>query len=145
MFSPRLKTNGSAIKPMILLDTHVWWWAISEPGRLSKQALQIIEDTPSSQRCVASISLWEFAMMAQRGRILLTISPQEWLQHALDSINTRLLHLSADIAVDTCNLPGEFHKDPADRLIVASCLKHGAPFLTLDQDIKKWGYVEIVS
>ncbi len=64
---------------MLLLDTHAWWWALSEPEHLSDVALQQIEQTPSGQRCVAAISLWEFAMMAQRQRIQLTISVEEEL------------------------------------------------------------------
>ncbi|MCP4701349.1 MAG: PIN domain-containing protein [Gammaproteobacteria bacterium] len=67
---------------MIILDTHVWWWAISEPERLSSKASELIRDT--EERCVASISLWEFAMMATRGRIDLVISPYEWLRHSME-------------------------------------------------------------
>ena len=52
---------------MIVLDTHVWWWAISEPERLSLLATETINETPSNQRFVASISLWEFSMMVRRG------------------------------------------------------------------------------
>jgi PIN domain nuclease of toxin-antitoxin system len=71
---------------MIVLDTHAWWWAISEPARLSALAAKTIENTPSGQICVASILLWEFVMMVSRRRIHLKISPREWFNHAIHEI-----------------------------------------------------------
>jgi PIN domain nuclease of toxin-antitoxin system len=129
---------------MILLDTHTWWWALSEPENLSPLAQQQIEQTPFGHHCIASISLWEFAMMAQRGRIQLTISPQEWLDYALQNARTRVLPLSAEIALDSCNLPGEFHKDPADRLIVATARSYDIVLLTKDQKIRDYEHVKTV-
>jgi len=51
---------------MILLDTHVWWWSLTEPERLSGTALELIRRTKANQRAIASISIWEFAMMAAK-------------------------------------------------------------------------------
>jgi PIN domain nuclease of toxin-antitoxin system len=48
---------------MILLDTHVWWWALNETKKLSNKAYKVISDNPPNQRAIASISMWEFAMM----------------------------------------------------------------------------------
>lgn len=129
---------------MILLDTHTWWWAISEPENLSAPAQRLIADTLSGQHCVASISLWEFAMMVQRGRIQLTITPQEWFSFALGTANTQVLPLSADIALDSCNLPGAFHKDPADRLIVATARTYHLLLVTKDSKIRDYKHVETI-
>jgi len=62
---------------MILLDTHVWWWAISEPQNLSSNAMERIRMAEPGQIFIASISLWEFAMMVVKNRISLQISPEE--------------------------------------------------------------------
>jgi len=129
---------------MIILDTHAWWWAISEPQHLSVQAIDAIQDTPPEQRCVGSISLWEFAMMVQRGRIHLTVTPQEWLHHAIHVAGTRVLSLTADIALDSCSLPGRFHKDPADRLIVATARISHATLVTKDRKIREYAHVQSV-
>ena len=129
---------------MIILDTHAWWWAISEPEHLSLQAIATIENTPANQRCVASISLWEFAMMAQRGRIHLIVSPHSWFHHALGTVKTKVLPLSAEIAIDSCNLPGEFHKDPADRIIVATARAYHATLVTKDRKIRDYPHVHSV-
>ncbi len=67
---------------MILLDTHAWWWSVSEPEYLSDTALNAITETKTDQRAIASISIWEFAMMATRGKIELKIAPAEWLSYA---------------------------------------------------------------
>ena len=51
---------------MLLLDTHVWWWCLTEPELLSETALNAIARTKTDQRAVASISIWEIAMMAAK-------------------------------------------------------------------------------
>lgn len=129
---------------MILLDTHVWWWAISEPESLSVSARQLISDTPMGQHYIASISIWEFAMMSQRGRIRLTITPQQWLSFAFESANTQVITISSSIAVESCNLPGEFHKDPADRLIVATARVSDLKLVTKDRKIRDYSHVETI-
>jgi PIN domain nuclease of toxin-antitoxin system len=129
---------------MIILDTHVWWWAISEPERLSSIAQKIIEETPSTERHVASISLWEFAMMSSRGRIILNIHPKEWLRNAIESVGTKVLSMTANIAFESCNLPGNFHKDPADRIIVATARIYNALLISRDEKILNYPEVKTI-
>lgn len=123
---------------MILLDTHTWWWAISEPEKLSDIAYKVIADTHPGHHCIASISLWEFVMMAERGRIELELSPSEWLSFALGPAKTQIIPLSAAIALDSCNLPGVFHKDPATARI--SHLK----LITKDRKIREYEHIETI-
>jgi len=102
---------------MILLDTHTWIWAHSETHLLSANVLELIQETRPDQRAIASISIWEFAMMASKGRIVLKIDPKIWLSSATTMSGLRILELTADVAMESCSLPGEFHRDPADRII----------------------------
>ena len=129
---------------MILLDTHVWWWAVTETDKLSKKAFNLIAGTQPDKRAITSISIWEFAMMVSHGRIKLKISPGEWLDHAIHKTGLAVMELSPRIAVDACNLPGEFHKDPADRIIVATCRVNKMKLITKDQKILSYQYVETV-
>ena len=129
---------------MIVLNTHVWWWTVSEPAQLSRKARQLITKMPPEQRAIASISIWEFAMMVTRGRIELTISPDEWLDYAINKIGLTILELNSKIALESCNLPGNFHKDPADRIIVATARIHNMTLITKDQKIIDYPYVEAV-
>jgi PIN domain nuclease of toxin-antitoxin system len=129
---------------MIVLDTHAWWWTVSEPGQLSRKARQLIRKTPSEQRAIASISIWEFAMMVTRGRIKLSISPDEWLDYAINKTGITILHLNSKIALESCNLPGDFHKDPADRIIVAATRVSRSKLITKDQKIIDYPHVTTV-
>jgi PIN domain nuclease of toxin-antitoxin system len=129
---------------MLVLDTHVWWWGISEPEQLSPLATESIRQAQSDQICVASISLWEFAMMVTRGRIRLNISPQTWFEHAIHKVGTRILELIPEIALDACTLPGEFHKDPADRIIVATARVYDCVLMSIDQNIVVYPHVKLI-
>ena len=129
---------------MIVLDTHVWWWTISEPAQLSRKARQLITKMPPEQRAIASISIWEFAMMVTRGRIELTISPDEWLDYAINKTGLTILELNSKIALESCNLPGNFHKDPADRIIVATARVSQSQLITKDQKIIEYPHVTTV-
>lgn len=129
---------------MLILDTHAWWWAISEPEKLTSLAAETIRQTPADQICVAAISLWELGMMVSRGRISLILSPQEWFHYAIDKLGTTVLALTPEIAIDACYLPGDFHKDPADRIIVATARIYHAPLITKDRKIRDYPHVRTI-
>jgi len=126
---------------MILLDTHVWWWSLTETQNLSENAMEMIKSTKIDERFISSISIWEFAMLAAKRRVELKVSPAKWLSGAIDSVGITTIDLSPDIAIDSCNLPGNFHKDPADRIIVASARIHNLTLLTKDQKILNYSHV----
>ena len=129
---------------MLLLDTHAWWWSLSEPGNLSTTALEEIKNTKPNERAIASISIWEFAMMAAKGRIELTVPVSEWLAYATQNTGLKVIELSPEIAVDACRLPGVFHKDPADRIIVATARINKCSLLTKDRKIREYPHVNTV-
>lgn len=129
---------------MILLDTHVWWWSLTEPENLSDKAMALIRGAKTDKRFIASISIWEFAMMVAKKRIELKISPAKWLSGAIDASGITVLNLSPAVAIDSCNLPGVFHKDPADRIIVAAARIHDLTLLTKDQKILDYPHVKSV-
>jgi PIN domain nuclease of toxin-antitoxin system len=129
---------------MILLDTHVWWWSLTEPENLSKKAIALIKQAKTDERFISSVSIWEFAMMVAKKRIELKISPAKWLARAIDETGIMVIELSPDIATDSCSLPGEFHKDPADRIIVATARVYNLTLLTKDQKILDYPNVKSV-
>jgi PIN domain nuclease of toxin-antitoxin system len=124
------------------MDTHVWFWSLSEPENLSRTAYQSIEREQPDQRGVASISLWEFAMMIARGRIELKTTAAQWLEYAIHKTGLRVFELTPEIAVESCELPGEFHRDPADRIIVATARIHGIAVITKDRKILNYPHVQ---
>ena len=129
---------------MILLDTHTWIWAYSAAELLSPRAKKTVKNTPTDHRAIASISIWEFAMMASRGKINVKIAPEQWLDNAIHKTGLQVFDLSPKVALESCNLPGNFHKDPADRIIVATSRIHNLTLVTKDQKIIDYPYVNAV-
>ena len=127
---------------MILLDTHIWLWWLLEPGKLSREQADALSADAFLTAAVAAVSCWEVAWLASRGRVELGQAPDRWFTAALDESNVELVPLSPRIAVDAVNLPGEFHKDPADRQIVATARALGCPLLTVDRKILAYPHVE---
>jgi PIN domain nuclease of toxin-antitoxin system len=129
---------------MLLMDTHTLFWSLTEPEKLSKAALDFIQRTETDQRTIASISIWEFAMMVARGRIEIKMTSEQWLDYAIRKTGLRVLELTPKVAVESCELPGDFHGDPADRIIVATARVNGATLVTKDQKILKYPHVKSI-
>ena len=127
---------------MIVLDTHVWIWWATEERRLSKGAHRRIE--AAGRIGVCSISVWEVAMLVERGRLKLDRDVLEWVLAALGLPKVALLDLTPEIAVRSTRPGGGFHGDPADRIIVATALEHRAPLVTRDERIRRHGSIEAV-
>lgn len=127
---------------MIILDTHAWIWWVNESGKLGPAAEQAIAD--ADQLGAHIISCWEVAMLVEKGRLGLRMDVERWIELALQRPKITLLPFSPRAAVLTSRLPGNFHGDPADRFIVASCLVHGAPLVSKDGRIREWGKIEVI-
>ena len=126
---------------MILLDTHTWVWSHSATKLLSDDVKKQIKKTTPDQRAIASISIWEFAMMVFKGRINVKIDPKLWLDSAIKKSGLKVIDLSPEIAIESCNLPGDFHNDPADQIIVATARIHNLTLLTKDKKILSYRHV----
>jgi PIN domain nuclease of toxin-antitoxin system len=129
---------------MIVLDTHIWIWWANESNRLSSNMRELIERHTSTGLGVSAISCWEVAKLVERGRLELSLPVQQWLAEALSLPGVRLLELSPDIAVGSTQLPGEFHRDPADQIIVATARFYDILLLTLDAKILNYEHVQTV-
>ncbi len=121
----------------VLLDTHAWLWLMAgEAQRFKPEVLARIEAAGKHRSlCVAAISVWEVAMLEAKGRIILDLPCDLWVDQALSGSGITLLPLSPRIAVDSTRLPGHFHGDPADRIIAASARVSQATLLTNDGKI----------
>ncbi|HAE40482.1 MAG TPA: PIN domain nuclease [Candidatus Riflebacteria bacterium] len=125
---------------MIVLDTHAWiWWTA---GSESIPASTLNEIESADVIGIPAICCWELAMLVAKNRIGLEMDVQAWLEIALQHKRVRLLELTPEIAVLATRLPGKFHGDPADRIIVATSLIHKACLVTKDEKIREWGYAQ---
>lgn len=133
----------------LLLDTHVWLWAVE--GDDAALSAGVIEAIGASSRSggvlISAISVWEVAMLESKGRISLARPVDEWVRAALRAPGVRLLPLTPEIAIDSTRLPGTPHGDPADRMLIASARVAGARLVTCDAAIVDYasdGHVEVV-
>ncbi len=133
---------------MIVLDTHVLIWAVSENASLGKQAQSTIKYVANVDRvAVSAITPWEIAMLVEKGRLQLGQEVRVWVKNALSLPGVYLAPIEPEIAIDSVYLPGAFGADPADRLIIATARYHNAPVMTADSAILAFataGYVKTV-
>ncbi|QLQ07454.1 MAG: type II toxin-antitoxin system VapC family toxin [Anaerolineae bacterium] len=128
---------------MIILDTHVWVWWVNESAELTAPMQQTIENYRSEGLGVSIISCWEVAKLVELGRLQLTIPVDLWIKQALIVPNVELLDLTPRIVVESTQLPGEFHRDPADQMIVATARVYDIPLLTADSKLLGYSHVKI--
>src|ERR1019366_9071809 len=109
---------------LILLDTHIWLWYLSGSDRLTVDKRLQLDPIP---KAVSAISCWEDAKLVERKRLVLSMPVNDWMDRALNLSGINLLPLEPAIAVLSTQLPGTFHKDPADQIIVATGLLFDIP------------------
>jgi PIN domain nuclease of toxin-antitoxin system len=127
---------------MILLDTHIWVWWVNESERLSSTMADAIRKGVDDGLGVSIISCWEVAKLVENGRLKLAYPVEQWLHSALNYPGVVLLDLTPKIVVESTRLPGTFHKDPADQLIVATARVYESLLLTADTKITAYEYVK---
>ena len=133
----------------VLLDTHVWvWYVENEAGQFSRRIEPLIERAVRRGGVVVSaISVWEVAMLEAARRLELAVEVRAWVGRALAFPGVRLQGLSPSIAIESTRLPGPIHRDPADRMLIATARRLGATLVTCDERIlayAKKGYVRTV-
>ncbi len=121
---------------IIVLDTHIWLWLInSDFDRFPSSWLERFE--LAEILAVSPLSCYEIALAQIRGRLELTCSSREWFSRALAPAKIELLPLTTEIAVRAVNL-SPIHKDPFDRLIIATALEYEAKLASLDSLFAKY-------
>ncbi len=130
----------------LLLDTHVLIRWLNDPGRLSSSQREALAGVgPESPLLVSDISIWEIATLHSLGRIRLTLPLREWLDKAVAHPLVRRQGISPAIGEHVATLPDSFHRDPADRILVATARVLGATLLTRDRRIIEAGLVDTLS
>ena len=133
---------------VILIDTHVLIWAISDDRRLGPGARERLDlEAETGVLNVSAITPWEIALLAHKGRIVLGREPLAWIEAALGLPAIALAPIEPAIAVGCVTLPGELHGDPADRLIVATARYHVWPLMTADSALLGYGaegYLQVI-
>lgn len=120
----------------LLLDTHLLLWAAGEPGRLSKEARNLIND-PQNELLFSAASLWEVSIKRGLGRNDFSADPRRLRRGLLDN-GYGELPIHSDHVVVLDSLP-VIHKDPFDRILVAQAVAEGIELLTTDPQVARYG------
>lgn len=128
-----------------LLDTHVLIYWLNRDRRLTRRQRNVLNSgTVDEPLWVSDISLWEIATLVDLGRIELGRPVRDWFEAAVAPPLVRRVSISPAVAAEVAALPDTFHRDPGDRIIVASARVIGATVLTLDRRIIESGLVATV-
>ncbi len=128
---------------MIILDTHAWLWWLHAPENLSKKALSVIQRKVKTREVIVSvISVWEVAVKVEVGKLKLPMELRDWFCEARKYDGIAIESLDPMDAIASTVLPGSFHKDPADRILVAIARRYQAPLVTRDKTIALYPHVE---
>ena len=130
---------------MIVLDTHVWVWFVSNPELISKDARKAIDAAISSKEIfISSISAWEVALLVAKERLKLTMGVTEWIGTSERLPFFQFIPVDNSIAVKSVNLPQPLHQDPADRIIIATAITIGAAVVTKDEKLMDYPHVKTI-
>jgi PIN domain nuclease of toxin-antitoxin system len=127
-----------------LLDTHIWIWSQENPEHLGQKSRRELTDI-SRERFVSAISTLEIARLIHLGLLRLRHRFAEWKQFSLAALNASTLDVIHEIAWEAYNLPGRFHNDPADRVLVAMARIANLTLITADDLILRYPHVKTLS
>jgi len=126
----------------LLLDTCALIWLGNGEDALSLEAREAI--SKAGDVFVSPISLWEISNKCRQGKLLLKMPVRDWFSAICERHSLRVYPLSVEDMILAGELP-EHHKDPADRMIIASALRSGMPVVTVDHNFTKYGVQTIGS
>jgi len=129
---------------VIILDTHIWIWWVHGDEHLSPRQAEFIALHEDDGIGVSAISCWEVAKLVEYDRLTLPCSLESWMEQALSYSGVHLLPLTPEITIESTRLPGEFHRDPADQLIVATARVFDCLLVTSDKKIVAYPHVETI-
>jgi PIN domain nuclease of toxin-antitoxin system len=128
---------------MIVLDTHaLLWWAL-DPNQLSPRAKELCGQMEREGGFASAISVWELGIKAKNGNLDLGMPISEFVRRLQQSNVVELVAVDASIWLRTIALKWN-HRDPADRVIVATALEKGLPLLSKDQTVHTYKGVQCI-
>jgi PIN domain nuclease of toxin-antitoxin system len=124
----------------LLLDTHIVLWLNSGDERLGEATRRTIDTAwkAGGRILLSSVSVWEIAILVDKGFIELDLPVSEWVERFLDRPGLEAVALDHATAARAYSLHHLEHRDPADRLLIASAIGLGCPLVTRDDCIRRF-------
>lgn len=126
----------------LLLDTHVWLWALLEPERLAPKVRDLLT-APDTELWLSPISVWEALLLAERGRIQVQDSPSIWVDQLLQRLPRREAPLTSEVAF-VSRVVSLHHQDPADRFLAATAKVFRLTLVTADERLLQGGGFDVM-
>lgn len=115
----------------LLLDTHILLWSLLEPAKLSPEPTQALGN-PDNELWISPISIWEIAVLAEKGRVLIEApSHTRWIRDVLSCVPLKEAAFTHEVALQSRSVDLA-HQDPADRFIAATALVYDLVLVTAD-------------
>jgi PIN domain nuclease of toxin-antitoxin system len=127
----------------LLLDTHIWIWALGDPKRLSRKSARELEN-PANQLWLSPISLWEILTLSRKGRLHPSWEAEEWIERAFRQVPVEEAPLTREVVLATAKLKLG-HRDPADHFLVATALIFGLTLVTADERLIRNASVPVLA
>lgn len=124
----------------LVLDTCALLWAVASPKELSARAKKLLQDE-ATEVFVTPMSCAEIACLVERKKIQIDRHWKLWFRHFVDQNGWEVVPIDLPIIEESYSLPGDFHRDPVDRILVATTRLFDAHILTADQKIRDYPHV----
>lgn len=121
----------------LLLDTHIWLWALLDPARLSADVRTALE-SPDNEIWLSPISVWEALVLAERGRLGVPGDVQAWIRQMVSAVPRREATLTHEVVMASRQLVLS-HADPADRFLAATAFVLELTLVTADERLLAGG------
>jgi len=134
------------MSPGVLLDTHILiWWRLGG-GQLTRPQAQLLAELEKrgESAFISAITLWELGKMVEHGRLQIGQPLDLWLEEIENHPFITVVPITSRIVAESVALGEDFHKDPADQIIVATARCLGLRLITADERIHRWGKVLLV-
>lgn len=127
----------------VILDTCALIWCVSDPDNLTPIAQTAVE-APDTHVFVSVISCGEVACLAEAGKIAVTPHWRTWFDNAVADNGWSVLDIDLLTVQEAFSLPGDFHRDPADRFITAAARLNRMHVVTADRKILDYPHVQSI-
>jgi PIN domain nuclease of toxin-antitoxin system len=128
----------------ILFDTHVLIWALEKPEELGENSKSLIEDGENGI-FISPISTLEIAQLVSSRRVEINQALSSWIRRALKNMKTETVPFTHEIAEASYRLQEPFHKDPADRILVATAALENLHLMTADERILNYKHIHTIN
>ena len=129
-----MKNTVARVDRLLLLDTCAAIW-LMERAAFSREgmAAMVASYERGENLSVSPITAWEMGLLVSRGRMPSVTNPAAWFKTLLAREAIELTRMTPDILINSSNLPGDLHRDPADRIIISTARELGMTLITRDR------------